>query len=79
MARVRFLAEQIIILYSTETKLAVEPSQHPIQWVQWVHFLGVKWLVCEADHSPPSSIYVKNGGAIPPFHNMSSWHGTYLI
>jgi hypothetical protein len=26
----------------------------------------------EADHSPPSSTEVKNGGAIPPFPNMSS-------
>jgi hypothetical protein len=28
----------------------------------------------EADHSPPSSAEVKNGGAIPPFL-MSSWRG----
>jgi hypothetical protein len=29
----------------------------------------------EADHSPPSSAEVMNGGAIPPLHNMSSWRG----
>jgi hypothetical protein len=27
----------------------------------------------EADHSPPSSVEVKNGGAIPPFPHSSSW------
>jgi hypothetical protein len=27
-----------------------------------------------ADHSPPSSAEVKNGGAIPPLPHMSSWH-----
>jgi hypothetical protein len=26
----------------------------------------------EADHSPPSSVQVKNGGAIPPLHHTSS-------
>jgi hypothetical protein len=34
----------------------------------------VKQLGREADHSPPSSIEVKNGGAIPPLPQMSSWH-----
>jgi hypothetical protein len=29
----------------------------------------------EADHSPPSSAEVKNGGAIPPLPHMYSWHG----
>jgi hypothetical protein len=33
---------------------------------------GVKQLGCEADHSPPSSAEVKNGGAIPPTPHMSS-------
>jgi hypothetical protein len=28
----------------------------------------------EADHSPPSSAEVKNGGAIPPLPHMFSWH-----
>jgi hypothetical protein len=34
--------------------------------------LGVKWLEPEADHSPPASAKVKNGGAIPPFPCTSS-------
>jgi hypothetical protein len=28
---------------------------------------------CEADHSPPSSAEVKNGGALPPIPNTCSW------
>jgi hypothetical protein len=35
---------------------------------------GVKRLGREADHSPPFCAEVKNGGAIPPFPHMSSWH-----
>jgi hypothetical protein len=32
----------------------------------------------EADHSPPSSAEVKNGGAIPPLSHMPSWHRASL-
>jgi hypothetical protein len=46
--------------------LALGPNQPPIQWVPGVISLGVKQLGCEADHSPPSSAEIKNGGAIPP-------------
>jgi hypothetical protein len=35
---------------------------------------GIKRSGREADHSPPSSSKVKNGGAIPPLPHMSSWH-----
>jgi hypothetical protein len=30
----------------------------------------------EADHSPSYSAHVKNGGAVPPFLNMSLWQFT---
>jgi hypothetical protein len=40
---------------------------------------GVKRPGCEADHSPPSSAEVKNGGAIPPLPHMSSWDNVKLI
>jgi hypothetical protein len=33
---------------------------------------GIKRPGLEADHSPPSTAEVKNGGAIPPLLNMSS-------
>jgi hypothetical protein len=39
---------------------------------------GVKRPGREADHSPPSSADIKNGGAIPSLP-MSSWHNVYLI
>jgi hypothetical protein len=32
----------------------------PNQWVLGVISLEVKWLGCEGDHSPPSSVKVKN-------------------
>jgi hypothetical protein len=34
--------------------------QPPTQWIPWALSLGVKWPVCEADHSPPSTAKVKN-------------------
>jgi hypothetical protein len=35
--------------------------------------LGEKKPEREADNSPPSSVDIKNGGAIPPFLHKSSW------
>jgi hypothetical protein len=49
-----------------------------LQRVPGAIFLRVRQLVREGDHSPQSSVKVKNGGAIisiPPF----SWYGAYLI
>jgi len=46
--------------------------QLPTQWV-----LGVKWLGCEVDHSPPPSAEVKNVcGAISPLcqHVFMLWY-----
>jgi hypothetical protein len=45
----------------------------PIQWAPVAVSLG--WQVHEADHPPPSSAEVKNGGAIHPLTHTSSWHG----
>jgi hypothetical protein len=42
-------------------------------------FLEVKLPDFEADHSPPSSAEVKNGGAILPLPYKSSWRGAELI
>jgi hypothetical protein len=55
------------------------PTQPPIQWVPGALSPGVKRQGSVADHSPPSSAEVKNGGAIPPLPHMSSWHIPYLI
>jgi hypothetical protein len=63
-----------IFLFSTASRLALGPTQPPIQWVPGTLSTGVKQLGHEADHSPPFSFEVKNGGAIPPLLHVSSWH-----
>jgi hypothetical protein len=35
----------------------------------------LKGLGLEADHSPPFSAEVENGGAIPPLSHTVSWRG----
>jgi hypothetical protein len=47
-------------LFTTASRLALRPTQPPIQWVLGALSLGVKWHWCEADHSPPSSVKAKN-------------------
>jgi hypothetical protein len=39
--------------------MGLGPTQPPIQWVLGAISLGVQWLGCEADHSPPPSVKVK--------------------
>jgi hypothetical protein len=55
-----FRKGQEIFLFST----ALGPNQPPIQCVQGALSPGVKRPERDADHSPPSSAEVKNGGAI---------------
>jgi hypothetical protein len=47
------------------------PTQLPIQWVPGAISLVLK---VGSDHPPPPSDEVKNGGAVSPLPNMSSWH-----
>jgi hypothetical protein len=54
---------------------ALEPTQPSVQWVPGAVSLGVRRQECVADHSPLSSVEVKNGGAIPPLLSTSSWRG----
>jgi hypothetical protein len=63
-----------ICLLSIAARPALGLTQPPMQWVRGALSPGVKRPGREADHSPPSSAEVKNGGAIPPLPNMSSWH-----
>jgi hypothetical protein len=49
---------------------ALGPTQTPIQWVP-----GMKGQSREAGHLTPSSAEIKNGGALHPLPNMSSWRG----
>jgi hypothetical protein len=53
------------LLYSTASRQPLRSTQSPIQWVMKAISMGVKRPECEADHIPPSSATVKNGGAIP--------------
>jgi hypothetical protein len=47
------------LLFTTASRMALEPTQPPIQWVPGALSLGVKRLGREADYSPPSSAEVK--------------------
>jgi hypothetical protein len=49
------------------------PTQSPIQWVPGAVSPQVKGPGSEADHAPPSSAEVKNGGATPPLPLPPSW------
>jgi hypothetical protein len=53
-----------MFLFSLSSRLALEHTQPPIHLVPGAVSLGVKQLKHEADHLPPSSSEVKNGGAV---------------
>jgi hypothetical protein len=55
-----------ILLLSITSRLGLGSTQSPIQWVPGAVTLGVKRQEREVDHSLPSCVQVKNGGAIPP-------------
>jgi hypothetical protein len=63
-----------IFLFSIVGRPAVGPTQLPMKCAME----AISWRVTrsgwEADHSSPSSVEVKNGGAIPPLPHMPSWH-----
>lgn len=52
---------------STASRPDLEPCQAPTKWV--------RRLDPQADHSPPSSTEVLNGGALPVLPNSSLWRG----
>jgi hypothetical protein len=60
-------------LYSTVSRLALEPTLPPTQWVPGALSPGGNQPGREATHSPPASADVKNGRAIPPVPLTSSW------
>jgi hypothetical protein len=67
-----------ILFHSIQTGSGAHPSSYAI--VPGAIPPGVKRPGREADHSAPTTVKFKNGGAIPPLPHMSSWHsaGTNL-
>jgi hypothetical protein len=59
------------LLHSFQTGSGALPVSYPVVTVGLFPY-GVKRLGREADHSPPSSTEVKNGGAIPSLPHISS-------
>jgi hypothetical protein len=55
---------KIFLFYAT-SRPALRPIQPLIRWVPRAISMGVEGPGREADHSPPSSAEVKNGGAVP--------------
>jgi len=48
-----------IFLFDIVSRLALRPTQPPIQWIPRAHSMGEKRPGREADHSPPSRAEVK--------------------
>jgi hypothetical protein len=68
-----------IFLFPTVSTPVLKPTQPPIQWVPGALSPRVKRPGREADHSPPSSAEVKNGGDILSLPHTSSWRSAELI
>jgi hypothetical protein len=68
-----------IFLFTTTSRMALRPTQPPIQWVPMALPLGVKQLRHEAEHPPPYSVKIKEW--VELYHHsshMPSWHGAQL-
>jgi hypothetical protein len=68
-----------LFFYCTASRPALRPTQPPIQFVPEALSPGVKGPGREADHSPPTSAEIKNGGAIPPLPPRHDVVLNYLI
>lgn len=66
-----------VFLFSTTFRLALGTTPLLVQWGMGVSAPGVKWLGSEAEHSPPSSVEVKNGCSYTTTPHMRL-HGTLL-
>jgi hypothetical protein len=62
---------QKILFYSTAFRPALGSTQPSVQWASGAPSMRIK-QGREVYHSLPSSVVVKNGGAIPPLSHMSS-------
>jgi hypothetical protein len=68
-----------ISFFCRTSRLVLGPTQPPIEWVSRAVSPGAKWLVCEAERSPPSSDEVKNGGTQPPLFLTPLWCSAQLV
>jgi hypothetical protein len=62
-----------VFFSSTISWPALKPTQPPIRRVSGAISPGVKRPKREADHLPPSSLKVRNGGTTPSLPHVSSW------
>jgi hypothetical protein len=67
-----FAGRHTIFIFSIAFRPLVGSTQPHFQWVPGAVSPAVKRQNCEADHSPPSTEEVKNGGATPPLPHTSS-------
>jgi hypothetical protein len=66
---------QEVFIFSTMSRLALGPTQSPIQWVPEALSPGVKRQMRETDHLDSSSPEAKIGGTISLLPYTSSWNG----
>jgi hypothetical protein len=66
-------ARDFSLLHSAQDSSGAHPASYTMSTRG--SYPGAKWLGHKADHSPPSSVEAKNGGAIPPHPCL---HGTVL-
>jgi hypothetical protein len=71
-------ARDVSLFQSVWTVSGAHPASHLID-TRGPFSGGMKLPGLEADHSPPSSAEVKNGGAIPPLHYMSEDNFTFFL
>jgi hypothetical protein len=74
--RVPFPIGTRVLFSFTVSSPALEPTQHPIQWVSGALFQGIKRVGHEADDSSPSSAEVKNDRAISQLSH--TFHGVII-
>jgi hypothetical protein len=67
-----------IFLFCTASSPVLGPTHFPIHWLQKAFYSRLKRPGHEADHSPPSSVEIKNGGTIHPLPHTSSQGQLYL-
>jgi len=72
---VRFLAGARKYPRQHHVQPALRPTQPPVKWVLGALSLVVKRPRCEADHSPPSSVEVKNAWSytLTPIYAFMAW------